>query len=121
MLDENGNLSEGKGSNSFIVVAVTIQTPRERYVLPGVSRAVVRELAGKLGIPFEETDSDLFDAYNADECFISSTSFCVCPVQSVNGTQMSEVPGPVTKRIIDAYVEYVGFDWYAQYLNKLAA
>lgn len=121
LLDENGNLSEGKGSNIFIVVDGKIQTPRERYVLPGVSRAVVRELAGKLGIPFEEADIDLFDAYNAEECFISSTSFCVCPVQSVNGTRMPAVPGPVTQRIIDAYVDYVGFDWYAQYLNKLAA
>ena len=88
--------------------------------MPGVSRAVVRELAGKLGIPFEETDIDLFDAYNAEESFISSTSFCVCPVQTINGNIMpSSVPGPVTQRIIDAYVEYVGFDWYAQYLGKL--
>lgn len=122
LLDENGNLSEGKGSNLFLVQDGAICTPRERYVLPGVSRSVVRELAGKLGIPITETDIDLFDAYNADECFVSSTSFCVCPVRSVNGNEMpSDCPGPITKKIIDAYVEYVGFDWYAQYLNKLAA
>tara|TARA_B100000676_G_scaffold146756_1_gene145040 strand:+ start:340 stop:1266 length:927 start_codon:yes stop_codon:yes gene_type:complete len=122
LLDENGNLSEGKGSNIFIVTDGAIQTPKERYVLPGVSRAVVRELAEKLGIPYEETDIDLFDAYNAEESFISSTSFCVCPIQTINGNVMpSSVPGPVTQRIIDTYVEYVGFDWYAQYLGKLPA
>ena len=121
LLDENGNLSEGKGSNIFIVTEGKIQTPKERYVLPGVSRAVVRELAGKLDITFEETDIDLFDAYNAEECFISSTSFCVCPVRNVNGNEMPAVLGPVTQQIIDAYVKYVGFDWYHQYLNKLPA
>ena len=80
LLDENGNLSEGKGSNIFLVADGVIRTPKERYVLPGVSRAVVQELAGNLGMTLEEADIDLFDAYNAEECFISSTSFCVCPV-----------------------------------------
>jgi branched-chain amino acid aminotransferase len=122
LLDENGNLSEGKGSNFFLVTNGVIKTPKERYVLPGVSRSVVRELANKLAIPIEETDIDLFDAYNADECFISSTSFCICPIRSVNGTEIpSPVPGTITQKIIDAYVEYVGFDWYAQYLSKLKA
>ena len=120
LLDENGNLSEGKGSNIFIVTDNKIQTPKERYVLPGVSRAVVRDLAGELGIPFEESDIDLFDAYNAEESFISSTSFCVCPVRNINGNTMPSVPGPITQKIINTYVEYVGFDWYQQYLNKLS-
>ena len=53
LLDENGNLSEGKGSNIFIVSEGRLRTPRERYVLPGVSRAVTMDLAGKLGIEVE--------------------------------------------------------------------
>lgn len=123
LLDENGNLSEGKGSNIFLVSDGAIQTPRERYVLPGISRSVVMELAEKLGIPLVEKDIDLFDAYNADEAFISSTSFCVCPVRSINGAVIGAggVPGPVTGRIMDAYVELAGFDWVGQYLSRLPA
>jgi branched-chain amino acid aminotransferase len=123
LLDENGNLSEGKGSNIFLVADGAISTPRERYVLPGISRSVVMELAAKLGIPLVEKDVDLFDAYNADEAFISSTSFCVCPVRGVNGALIGSggVPGPVTRRIMDAYVELAGFDWVAQYLSRLPA
>ena len=121
LLDENGNLSEGKGSNLFLVANGVIRTPKERYVLPGVSRAMVLELAAKLGFTLEEADIDLFDTYNAEESFVSSTSFCVCPVRSVNGNGLpGECPGPVTKQIIDAYIDHVGFDWYAQYLNKLS-
>jgi branched-chain amino acid aminotransferase len=123
LLDANGNLAEGKGSNIFVVAQGRIRTPKERYVLPGISRAVVFELAAKLGIGIEEADIDLFDAYNADEVFVSSTSFCVCPVRSVNGAPVADgrVPGPATKRIMDAYVDLVGFDWVGQYLKRLAA
>ena len=37
LLDENGNLAEGLGSNIFIVREGELFTPSERYVLPGVS------------------------------------------------------------------------------------
>ena len=62
LLDENGNLAEGTGSNIFLVKDGRVRTPRERYVLPGVSRATVIELGAKLGIPIEEADIDLYDA-----------------------------------------------------------
>ena len=117
LLDENGNLCEGRGSNIFMVRDGVLLTPRERYVLPGVSRQTVIELAAGEGIACEETDFDLFDAYNGDEFFITSTSFCICPVRSINGSLFGDgsVPGPVTGRLMKAYVDLVGFDWISQY------
>src|SRR6266508_3686148 len=50
LLDENGNLSEGIGSNIFVVRNERIYTPREKYVLPGVSRRTAMELAAQLGL-----------------------------------------------------------------------
>ncbi|MFZ5789281.1 MAG: aminotransferase class IV [Pseudomonadota bacterium] len=121
LLDVNGNISEGIGSNFFMVRDGVVITPQSRYVLPGVSRAVAIELAGKLGIPVEERDIDLYDAYTADEAFLTSTSLCICPVRSVNGRPMAEkaIPGPVTQRLIDAYAELVGMDFVGQYLRRL--
>lgn len=123
LLDENGNLAEGIGSNIFVVREGRIYTPSERYVLPGVSRAVAIEMAAGLGIEVVEGDIDLFDAYVADEAFVTSTSFCICPVRSINGKRMAEaaIPGPVTKQLMDAYVRHVGHDWVAQYLRHLPA
>ena len=117
LLDHNGNIAEGRGSNIFFVADGRLVTPHERYVLPGVSRQTVIELAESEGIPFAETDYDLFDAYNADEAFITSTSFCICPCRSINGREFASgaVPGPVTKRLMDAYVRLVDFDWVSQY------
>ena len=48
LLDTQGNLSEGKGSNIFIVKDNKLATPREQYVLPGVSRQVTIQLCERL-------------------------------------------------------------------------
>ncbi len=119
MLDHNVNVAEGRGSNVFFVADGCLYTPQERYVLPGISRQTVIELAEQIGVPCEEKDYDMFDAYNSDEAFISSTSFCICPCRSVNGRLFGNdsVPGPVTKRLMDAYVDLVGFDWVGQYTS----
>ena len=119
LLDTNGNLAEGKGSNIFIVKDGAVITPKERYVLPGVSRETTMDLARERNLRVEEADIDLYDALNADEMFITSTSYCICPVGSFNGNTVGDgsVPGPVTKGLIDAYVDYVDCDWYGQYLK----
>jgi branched-chain amino acid aminotransferase len=122
LLDENGNLCEGIGSNIFVVRDDRVYTPREQYVLPGVSRRTAMELAARLGIPCEERDLDVYDALTADEVFLTSTSLCICGVRSVNGRPIGNgrVPGPVTRRLTDAYVALVGTDFVAQYLSRLA-
>ncbi len=121
LLDTNGNLSEGLGSNIFLISNGVVTTPQERYVLPGISRQTVMELAEELGLALLEKDLDLFDAYNADEAFLSSTSLCICPVQSINGRRFSHssVPGPLTKALSDAYTKSVGFDFVQQYTRHL--
>jgi len=122
LLDEHGNLCEGNGSNIFVVRDEHLWTPREQYVLPGVSRRTVMELAGELGLACGERDLDVYDAVTADEVFLTSTSLCICPVRSVNGHAIGDgkVPGPVTRRLTQAYVTHVGTDFVAQHLSRLS-
>jgi branched-chain amino acid aminotransferase len=120
LLDAEGHLAEGIGSNIFIVKGGAVLTPRERWILPGVSRAMVIELCAGLGIPCREADLDLYDAATADEIFMTSTSLCICPVRSIGGRALpTPLPGPVTRRISEAYAEQVGCDFVAQYLRHL--
>lgn len=121
LLDENGNLAEGMGSNVFIVRDGLLQTPREKFVLPGVSRQMTMDMAARLGIACVERDIDMFDAATADEMFLTSTSLCILPVSHFNGQAVGEgtVPGRITKRLIDAYAEEVGCDFVQQYLSNL--
>ena len=120
LLDINGNLCEGLGSNIFIVRGEAILTPREKFVLPGVSRQTVIDLAREGGLAVREADLDLYDAYTADEAFLTSTSLCICPIVKVNGVVIGppdQVWGPVTRRLADAYQHFVGHDFVGQYLK----
>ncbi len=121
LLDVNGNLCEGLGSNIFVVKDGVVMTPSERYVLPGVSRQKAMDFAAAAGIPVKETDIDLYDAYSAQEAFITSTSLCVCPMTEINGVKIGDGKpfGPATKAIVDAYTAHVGCDFVAQYLKHL--
>ena len=94
LLDEAGNLTEGRGSNIFLVKDGVVATPQGQFVLEGVTRGVVLELAGGLDFPTEERDLDLYDAYTADEAFLTSTSLCICPISSVNGAPVGDGRGP---------------------------
>jgi branched-chain amino acid aminotransferase len=122
LLDINGNLAEGMGSNIFVVRDGKLHTPSERYVLAGISRQMTLDLARKLDIPALECDIDLYDAANADEMFLTSTSLCIAGVRSFNGAKIGDgqVPGPVTRRLTDAYVAEVGCDFVKQYLDRLS-
>ncbi|MEX0762936.1 MAG: aminotransferase class IV [Dehalococcoidia bacterium] len=121
LLDLNGFITEGIGSNFFTVKDNVVYTPRGQYVLGGISRETVIELAQKIDIQVVEKDIDLFDAYTADEVFLTSTSLCVCGVRSVNGSTIgdSSPPGPITKALTDAYIDLVDYDWVGQYLKNL--
>lgn len=121
LLDTSGNLAEGLGSNIFLVQNKTIVTPREQAVLSGISRETVIALAREAELTIVEKDVDLYDAYTADEMFLTSTSLCICPVASVNGARIgSAMPGPVTRQLTEAYCRFVDFDFVAQYLKRLA-
>lgn len=120
LLDINGNLAEGMGSNIFVVRDGILLTPSQKFVLPGISRQTVIDLAHQEGIPVNETDIDLYDSYNAEEIFLTSTSLCLCPVRTINGIQIGtedQVWGPVTKQLADAYSRFVNHDFVGQYLK----
>lgn len=123
LLDTHGNLAEGTGSNLFLVKGGTVMTPRPEFVLGGISRETVIDLARESGIPVVERDLDLYDAHGADEAFLTSTSLCICPVRNVNGVQIGGEPvwGPITRRLADAYSRLVDCDFVAQYLKRLEA
>jgi branched-chain amino acid aminotransferase len=121
LLDEAGNLTEGRGSNVFLVKDGVVATPQGQFVLEGVTRGVVLELAAGLGLPSDERDLDLYDAYTADEAFLTSTSLCICPISSINGAPVGDgtVPGPVTQRLMSAFSDLAGMDYVDQYLFHL--
>jgi branched-chain amino acid aminotransferase len=122
LLDLEGRITEYTSGNFFLVRQGSLLTPFERTSLGGVSRETVLELAADLGIPTREADLTPYDAYNADEAFITSTSKCILPVSQLNGIRIgARVPGPFTQRLLDAWSARVEVDIVAQALSHLDA
>lgn len=100
-VDGEGYVTEGIAYNVFIVKDGCLTTPPlSQDILPGVTRAVVIEIARGEGYDVAE---DLFDAFSlatADEVFICSTLELAVPVIEISGRPVGDgKPGPVTCRV----------------------
>jgi len=102
-LDQLGYVSEGAASNVFAIIGGELYTPRA-YILRGITRMTIVELAERLGIPAHERDITAFDLFTADEVFTASTGGGILPVREISGHHLPEpVPGVVTRRLDEAY------------------
>lgn len=120
MLDLDGNISESNAHNFFLVIGGKLCTPSNKNVLDGITKEALFEIAAKLNIEVMEGNFTPYDAFNAEEAFLASTSPTILPVQSINGVRPTrEVPGPLTKRLIQAWSDMVGIDIVMQALNHI--
>lgn len=110
-LDVYGNLAETHVSNIFLVYDGVLMTPTTRNILEGIGRAQVIKIAKQLNLPVIERDLQPFHLYNADEAFISSSGRFISSVSRYNGVPIGkEVPGPMAKRLLDAFSKWVDYD-----------
>ncbi|MBT8633191.1 branched-chain amino acid aminotransferase [Polynucleobacter paneuropaeus] len=112
LLDPDGFVAEGTGSNFFIVKNGAVITPEGRNMLRGVSRDYVIEvLCPQLNIPVIEKNIEPYDIYTADEAFMTGTPFCMLPVTSLNGTVIgTHKAGEIFTRLIKCWGGNTGVD-----------
>lgn len=105
LLSLEGHVCEGTTSNLFFVRAGTLYTPSpETGLLEGITRQVVLELARRLKIPIRQGLFPQKTLLAADEVFLTNTSYEVMPVVRVEGHRIGTGrPGPVTRRLHDAF------------------
>lgn len=84
LLDMQGNVAEAPGANIFIEKDGTLYTPPAGYILPGITRATVLEIAGKLAIPCVEQHFTIEDIYQADAAFFCGTAAEVIGFESLD-------------------------------------
>ena len=109
MLSVDGYVSEGTGENFFVVRDGVLYTPPvEASILPGITRDTVMRLASDMGYRVVERFMSRGEIYTADECFLTGTAAEVVPVVVVDGRPVGDgKPGPVTRRIQEAYLRAV--------------
>lgn len=115
LIDPDGYLTETTTGNVFLVSQGILRTPEPRNLLPGVTRAVVQELASWMGVPVEEGDLTVAEAKRADEVFVTSTSIGILHARSIDGQVVgSGRAGPLTEDLRSALFTEVGLDFAAQ-------
>ena len=112
LLDLDGYVSESSTAN---VVAYSensgLVSPPPEKILPGISIAVLKELAANLGIRFSNRELTVEDVAHADEVFLTSTSPCLLPVVRLDGSPIGRgVPGDNFQRLLSAWSELVGVE-----------
>ncbi|MBN2121135.1 MAG: aminotransferase class IV [Candidatus Omnitrophica bacterium] len=112
LLDPDGFIAEGTGSNFFMVKDNVIYTPEGRNILRGITRATVMDdLALKLGIRCVEKNLETYDVYTADEVFLTSTPFCILPATYFNGVPIGDgKPGEITRLLLNTWSKIAGLD-----------
>ncbi len=115
LTDDDGFLTEGAGSNLFLVRDGELLTPEPRNILRGVSRKVTLELAASLGIRCRELNLEAYDVVTADEAFFTSTPYAMLPMTRFHGQPVGTgQPGPVYRRLLAAWCDLAGVDMVAQ-------
>ena len=104
---QDGVVTEGTSNNAWIIrdgAIVTRQLGNE--ILAGITRAAVMRLAAEAQLRIEERPFTIAEAQAADEAFITSATTFVMPVVEIDGVPLSGgVPGPVTRRLREVYLE----------------
>ncbi len=106
----SNHLAGGSVSNIFLVKDDQLQTPIARGeevegalpapVLPGITRAAIVELADELDVPVEKRMLTIHDLLEADEVFLTNSSWQVLPVVRVEKEKIgSGKVGPLTARL----------------------
>ncbi|MEM0482562.1 MAG: branched-chain-amino-acid transaminase [Nitrososphaerota archaeon] len=105
MLDSRGFVSEATGANIFAVWGEALFTPPVAAgILPGITRAVVIEIARKMGIPVQERDITPTELLTSSEVFLTGTGAEIVPVAMISGVKVGKtVPGPITRKIIEEF------------------
>ena len=102
-------ITEGTATSVMIVRKGELWThPANTLILGSITRAVILDLARKIGIPVREETYTVSHLLSADEAFICGTTSHVTPIVNVDGKTIgSGEMGPVSRRLHDALVAHI--------------
>ena len=107
ILVRDGQVTEGAVSNVFIVQdGKLITAPEGGWILSGVTRQVVLELARHEGLTVQERYCSEQELLGATEVFLTGTTVEVLGVVHIDGKQIGKgQPGPVTRSLAKRFLD----------------
>lgn len=97
VLIRDGAVTEGGATNVFAVIDGRLRTyPKSNYILPGITRDIVIDLAREQGLEVEEAAVFAHEIHDAQEIFFTGTTTDVQPVVKLDDRRVGDGrPGPV--------------------------
>lgn len=101
----DGFVMEATASNVFVVMSGRLLTPPlTNYILAGITREAIIELARSEGISVGEEPVSAHLIYQADEVFLTGTNSELGPIVAVDGRTIGDgQPGPIFNRLLAAF------------------
>lgn len=108
ILYKGDTVTEGAASNVFIVRDGKVKTPpKSSNILPGITRDLVVELLQNAGIPCEETNITRNELMQADEIWITSSTWEIVPVIKLDGSLVGDgQPGKLWHKAMNIYQNF---------------
>jgi branched-chain amino acid aminotransferase len=107
MLDIRGFVSTCNATNFFIVRKDEVWTSTGAYCMNGITRSNVIRICKQQGIVCRQKDFSLFDAYSADEAFVTGSFGGLTPVTKIDGRDILSSTGSMTRRLQRHYKELI--------------
>ncbi len=111
MADTEGRICEGGSFSTFFVINGVLCAPPQKRVLDSTTRAIAIAVAKSLDIKFEERDLYIKDLDQVDEAFSTGSVMIIMPVSKLEGKELGDCPGPVTKRIREGMNKVYRGEW----------
>jgi branched-chain amino acid aminotransferase len=105
LLDTEGHVAEGAASNLFMLAGGVLRTPPLSCgILPGITRAVVLELAAARGLATREEPLTPAAVSTAEEAFLTSSLRELVPLTRLSGRALGNgSPGATTRALLEDY------------------
>lgn len=107
MLDPHGFVNTTNACNFFIVRRGEVWTSTGDYCMNGVTRQKVIDLCKDNAIPVFEKNFSLYEAYGADEAFLTGTFGAQTPVAEIDGKPIGNGERPVMTRLQSLYKDLI--------------
>ena len=108
LLIRDGQLTDASASSVHAVIGGELRTPpNSRQLLPGTTRGVIEEVAGKAGVTWRSAPVSEAELRGAGEILLGAATREVQSVTTLDGKPVGTgKPGPVWRKLFDAYQQY---------------
>ena len=108
ILLRDGQLTDSSASSVHVVIDGELRTPPNSWkLLPGTTRGVIEEVAGKAGVQWRAVGVSEQELRSASEILLGAATREVQPITTLDGKPVGTgKPGPVWRKLYDAYQAY---------------